>query len=277
METSWIRLEGILPPRTTYVVTRSASDQSLLDCADLVEPDEFLKHNGDDGIKITNIEYLPELLANDTIAWLKMSITLDAIGYSDNDPGSAWDVSGVSEATRYYILTRNMDVCGGNGGDWNSSRGCVNESCDSTTSELGEWTPIQCALSPSAGDMPEDSDASTDALIFCGNHNYFCALASISEEILPQEVTLDQNYPNPFNPKTEISFSLATQDRAVLKIFNIKGQEVITLMDLDVHPGTHVVQWSGKNQMGQDVASGMYFYKLKVGNLSFQKKLLLLR
>ena len=48
-------------------------------------------------------------------------------------------------------------------------------------------------------------------------------------------------------------------------------------MGLDVHPGTHVVQWSGKNQMGQDVASGMYFYKLKVGNLSFQKKLLLLR
>ena len=277
METSWIRLDGILPPRTTYVVTRSSSDQSLQDCADLVEPDEFLKHNGDDGIKITNIEYLPELLANDTTAWLKMSITLDAIGYSDNDPGSAWDVSGVSEATRYYILTRNMDVCGGNGGDWNSSRGCVNESCDSTTSELGEWTPIQCALSPSAGDMPEDSDASTDALIFCGNHNYFCALASISEEILPQEVTLDQNYPNPFNPKTEISFSLVAQDRAVLKIFNIKGQEVITLMDLDVHPGTHVVQWSGKNQMGQDVASGMYFYKLKVGNLSFQKKLLLLR
>ena len=125
--------------------------------------------------------------------------------------------------------------------------------------------------------MPEDSDASTDALIFCGNHNYFCALASISEEILPQKVTLDQNYPNPFNPKTEISFSLLAQDRAVLKIFNIKGQEVITLMDLDVHPGTHVVQWSGKNQMGQDVASGMYFYKLKVGNLSFQKKLLLLR
>ena len=43
---------------------------------------------------------------------MKMSITLDAIGYADEDPGSAWDVSGVSEATRYYMLTRKMDVCG---------------------------------------------------------------------------------------------------------------------------------------------------------------------
>ena len=45
-----------------------------------------------------------------------MGLTLDAIGYADIDPGSAWDVSGVTEATRYYILSRNMDVCGGNGG-----------------------------------------------------------------------------------------------------------------------------------------------------------------
>ncbi len=277
METSWIRLEGILPPQTTYVLTRSASDQSLQDCADLVEPDDFLKHNGDDGIKVTNIAYLPESLANDTTAWMKMSVTLDAIGTADNDPGSAWDVSGVPEATRFYILTRNMDVCGGNGGDWNSSRGCVDESCDSTSSELSEWTPIQCALSPTAGDMPEGSDASTDALIFCGNHNYFCALASISDEFLPQKVELEQNYPNPFNPKTEISFSLENQDRVTLKIFNLAGQEVLTLMDNEVVPGRHAVSWHGKNSLGQDVSSGMYFYKLTVGDIALRKKLLLLR
>ena len=221
MESSWIRLEGVLPAQTTYVLSRSASDQSLQDCTDYVEPDDFLKHNGDDGFMITHIGYLPESLENDTTAWLKMSIDLDAIGYSDNDPGSAWDVSGVSEATRYYILTRNMDVCGGNAGDWNQSRGCVNDACDSTSSELGEWTPIQCSLSPNPGDMPEGSDASTDVLVFCGNHNYFCSLSSTFDEFVPNEVRLEQNYPNPFNPSTEILFSLANQDYAVLKIFNI--------------------------------------------------------
>ncbi len=277
METSWIRLDGILPPQTTYVVTRSASDQSIQDCSDLIEPDEFLKHNGDDGFKVTHIGYLPESLANDTTAWLKMGLTLDAIGYADDDPGSAWDVSGITEATRYYILTRNMDVCGGNGGDWNRSRGCVDNACDSTSAELGEWTPIQCALSPAAGDMPEGSDASTDVAIFCGSHNYFCSLSTMTDNILPQKVELQQNYPNPFNPKTEILFSLSKQDRASLRIYNINGQEVITLIDQNLSPGRHNISWSGINAKGHPVSTGMYFYKLKVGEIVHQKKLLLLR
>ena len=85
MESSWIRLSGILPPNSTYVLSRAASDLALQNCADLVEPDDFLKHNGDDGFKITHIGYLPESLSEDTTAWLKMSLTLDAIGYADND------------------------------------------------------------------------------------------------------------------------------------------------------------------------------------------------
>tara|TARA_B100000900_G_scaffold399757_1_gene402661 strand:- start:377 stop:1210 length:834 start_codon:yes stop_codon:yes gene_type:complete len=277
MESSWIRLDGILPPNSTYVLTRAASDLALQNCSDMVEPDEFLKHNGDDGFKITQIGYLPESLAEDTTAWMKMGLTLDAIGYADNDPGSAWDVSGVTEATRYYILSRNMDVCGGNGGDWNTSRGCVNASCDSTSSELGEWSPIACALSPSPGDMPEGSDASTDALIFCGNHNYFCSSVSVLDDILPQKVKLEQNYPNPFNPKTEISFTMSMQDRAILSIYNIRGQKVATIMDSHMKPGKHTLTWSGKDSMGREVSSGMYFYKLTVGKINYQKKLILLR
>tara|TARA_B100000519_G_scaffold193866_1_gene196995 strand:- start:63 stop:2564 length:2502 start_codon:yes stop_codon:yes gene_type:complete len=277
METSWIRLDGILPPNSTYVLSRAASDLSLQNCADMVEPDEFLKHNGDDGFKITHIGYLPEPLSEDTTAWLKMGLTLDAIGYADNDPGSAWDVSGIPEATRYYILSRNMDVCGGNGGDWDMSRGCVDAACDSTSSELGEWTPIPCALSPSPGDMPEGSDASTDALIFCGNHNYFCSSVSIVDDILPQKIELEQNYPNPFNPTTEISFTMSIQDRAILSIYNIKGQEVATIMDSQMMPGKHTLTWSGKDSMGREISSGMYFYKLTVGELSYQRKLILLR
>ena len=79
METSWIRLGGILPPNSTYVLSRTASDASLQNCADMVEPDEFLKHNGDDVFKITHIGYLPESLAEDTTAWLKMGLTLDLL------------------------------------------------------------------------------------------------------------------------------------------------------------------------------------------------------
>ena len=170
-----------------------------------------------------------------------------------------------------------MDVCGGNGGDWDASRGCLDASCDSTSSELGEWTPLACALSPSPGDMPEGSDASTDALIFCGNHNYFCSSVSVAEEIIPQKVKLNQNYPNPFNPTTEISFSIAVKERAVLSIYNIKGQKVATIKDSYLNPGEHTFKWSGKDSQGKDVSSGMYFYKLTVGKISHQKKLILLR
>ena len=170
-----------------------------------------------------------------------------------------------------------MDACGGNGGDWNASRGCVNASCDSTSSELGEWSPIACALSPSPGDMPEGSDASTDALIFCGNHNYFCSSVSVVDDILPQKVKLEQNYPNPFNPKTEISFTMSMQDRAILSIYNITGQKVKTITDSQMIPGKHTLTWSGKDSMGREVSSGMYFYKLTVGKISYQKKLILLR
>ncbi len=277
METSWIRLEGILPANSTYVISREASDQSLKDYADFLDPNEFLKHTGDDGFKVTTIEYLPQSVAADTNAWLKMALDLDAIGYADNDPGSAWDVSGITEATRYYILSRNADVCGGNGGDWNTSRGCVGDACDSTSSELGEWTAIQCGLSPTAGDMPEGADASSDAIIFAGNHNYFCSLSTLTSHLIPQKVNLQQNYPNPFNPRTEILFDISVQDHATLKLYNIKGQEVITLINKVLNPGLHKVTWNGVNNNGKELSSGMYFYELVVGDISLRKKLVLLK
>ena len=277
METSWIRLDGILPANSTYVISREASDQSLKDCANFLDPDEFLKHTGDDGFKITTIEYLPESMATDTNAWLKMSLTLDAIGYADNDPGAAWDVSGVTEATRYYMLSRNADICGGNGGDWDNSRGCVDNTCDSTSAELGEWTAIQCGLSPAAGDMPEGADASSDVIIFCGNHNYFCSLSTLTDHVLPQRINLEQNYPNPFNPKTKINFDLSNRDYTTLKIYDVKGRLVSTLIDGNINSGRHEIIWMGKTNDGRELSSGMYFYELVVGDLSIRKKLILLK
>jgi flagellar hook assembly protein FlgD len=125
--------------------------------------------------------------------------------------------------------------------------------------------------------MPEGSDASMDALIFCGNHNYFCSSVSVADDVLPQKIELEQNYPNPFNPKTDISFTISLPDRVVLSIYNIMGQEVATIMNSDIKPGKHTVSWSGKDSMGKEVSSGMYFYKLTVGDISYQKKLILLR
>ena len=62
-----------------------------------------------------------------------------------------------------------------------------------------------------------------------------------------------------------------------MRVFNIIGNEVKTLVNKEMTPGKHTVYWSGKDNNGLDVSSGMYFYKLKVGEITKQKKLILLR
>ena len=74
-----------------------------------------------------------------------------------------------------------------------------------------------------------------------------------------------QNYPNPFNPTTTISYSLAESDNARLVVYNSLGQQVRTLADGPQVAGVHVVQWDGRDENGQKVSSGVYFYRLIAG------------
>jgi len=103
-------------------------------------------------------------------------------------------------------------------------------------------------------------------------------VGKIEEEIqLPKTYSLSQNYPNPFNPITEIRFSLPQPENVSLEIYNIKGQKVITLLEKEMQAGTHTINWDGKNYNGEEVASGVYFYRIKAGEFSETKKMLLLR
>lgn len=96
---------------------------------------------------------------------------------------------------------------------------------------------------------------------------------------LPVRYTLYQNYPNPFNPETVIKYDVGGNgmSRVSLKIFNVVGQLVKTLVDEEQMPGAYSQNWNGKDETSQDVASGMYFYKLKVSDFSETKKMVLLR
>jgi hypothetical protein len=82
------------------------------------------------------------------------------------------------------------------------------------------------------------------------------------EKGVPTSFTLLQNYPNPFNPETHIDFSVPMDEKISLKIYNIRGQLVKTLMDEEVKAGEHTVKWDGTNQDNQKVASGIYLYRL---------------
>jgi dienelactone hydrolase len=93
----------------------------------------------------------------------------------------------------------------------------------------------------------------------------------------PSEFALSQNYPNPFNPTTKIEFTLAKSGFVTLQIYDILGRKVRTLVSEHLSSGYKSVLWDGKNDDEKDVASGVYFYQLKVGDLSQPKKMLLLK
>ncbi len=90
---------------------------------------------------------------------------------------------------------------------------------------------------------------------------------------VPALFALSQNYPNPFNPATAIQFTVPSNGRAVLKVFNVLGQEVATLFDAEAAVGVvHQVQFNGAN-----LASGVYFSRLEFGGKVQMKKMLLLK
>ena len=82
-------------------------------------------------------------------------------------------------------------------------------------------------------------------------------------------------YPNPFNPTTTISFSIKEKAPVELIIYNILGQKVRTLVNQPLEPGEHSIVWNGTDNKGRSVASGIYFYRMKAGNYSETKKMVL--
>ncbi|MGB2804507.1 MAG: FlgD immunoglobulin-like domain containing protein, partial [Candidatus Zixiibacteriota bacterium] len=94
----------------------------------------------------------------------------------------------------------------------------------------------------------------------------------------PKAFELSQNYPNPFNPVTSIRFIVGSgPTHTTLKIYNLCGQLVRTLVNEEKAPGTYSVTWDGKNNSGKDVASGIYFYQLKSKNFKDTKQMVLIR
>lgn len=94
---------------------------------------------------------------------------------------------------------------------------------------------------------------------------------------IPKTFNLSQNYPNPFNAVTVISFALPKAGHVKLEIYNILGQKVKDLVDEKVSAGYKKVVWDGKNNGGNDVASGVYFYKLRTEGFVEVMKMTLLK
>jgi len=98
-------------------------------------------------------------------------------------------------------------------------------------------------------------------------------VVGVEDEIsLPTEFSLEQNYPNPFNPSTKINYSVPQTSNVVIKVYDILGSEIETLVNEEKPTGTYELTWYAEN-----LPSGVYFYRLKAGEFLGTKKMILLR
>jgi len=127
-------------------------------------------------------------------------------------------------------------------------------------------------------------------LLVAGTHGrsmYALELSTFTGVEVPMTPILAQNYPNPFwsaatsrlagNPETTIEFALPTFANVQLTIYNLNGQRIRTLVNESRPAGRHVAFWNGRDGQGRAVAGGSYFYRLRVGELVQQKKMVVLR
>jgi hypothetical protein len=98
-----------------------------------------------------------------------------------------------------------------------------------------------------------------------------------AEKELSENFVLSQNYPNPFNPETIIKYNLRQPEQVELTIYNALGQKVRTLVSQLQDAGQHAVIWGGENDDGEEVASGVYLFRLKAGDFQAVKRMVLLR
>ena len=94
---------------------------------------------------------------------------------------------------------------------------------------------------------------------------------------IPDVTALHLNFPNPFNPSTTILFDKANDGYVTIEIYNIRGQKIITLLDDVVKAGKHRIEWNGTDALGRNVASGVYFYRMKTEEYVAIRRMLLMK
>ncbi|MFQ5604609.1 MAG: T9SS type A sorting domain-containing protein [bacterium] len=108
--------------------------------------------------------------------------------------------------------------------------------------------------------------------IWFQNIDIITSVEQIASPLLPKEFRLDQNYPNPFNPTTVIQFAVPKRSRVSLKLYDVLGREIATLVDEEFQPGEYKVDFKAKG-----LASGIYFYRIQAEGFVQTRKLTLLK
>ncbi len=114
-------------------------------------------------------------------------------------------------------------------------------------------------------------------LEFLATLSSITATESQNNQPTPQVLNIESNYPNPFNPETTIRFSVPSDGRVRVTIYNIKGQRVKQILNEHVVAGRHAVMWNGTDSSGRTVSSGLYFARIEQGNKHRIHKMMLMK
>jgi hypothetical protein len=150
-----------------------------------------------------------------------------------------------------------------------------------TYSSSGLWTPLPNGSGPTLSLVNPQLDNSLAeswrASGFSGTPGYLNDIYTKTEkenDLVPTEFVLYQNYPNPFNPSTSIQYAISSMQYVTLKVYDLLGREVATLVNEEKLAGVYNVQFTINNVQ---LSSGIYFYKLQAGSFVETKKMILLK
>jgi photosystem II stability/assembly factor-like uncharacterized protein len=202
----------------------------------------------------------------------------DYVLYVSADDGASWSPTGLNTSTissNTWIYSLAVDTNGTNGLDvfaGTNDHGVLLSKDGGAT-----WAAANAGLT----DLCIYSLAVSDSYLFAGTNvsgvwkrplSELTAIHEPSPGKVPQIFSLYQNYPNPFNPSTNISFNVPSRSFVSLKVFNLLGKEVASIVSEILSTGNYTRQWNAAR-----MPSGVYFYRLQAGSFTETKKLLLLR
>ena len=123
----------------------------------------------------------------------------------------------------------------------------------------------------------KNSMISYDIKIIMGELDYVQKMSDEILENIPSTFSLSQNYPNPFNPVTKLDYNLPLRSKVNISIYNVLGQEIKTLVNGVKEYGYHSVTWDGRNDLGKDMSSGVYFARITSKGFTKTRKMLLVK
>ena len=137
-----------------------------------------------------------------------------------------------------------------------------------------QFVMVKMAVGQGANNLMSVADLKQ---ILTASDDIITGVASDATDALPAGYAVAQNYPNPFNPTTSISYTLPARAQVEIAVFNVLGQRVRTLQEGTRPAGVHRVVWDGTDDSGRPQASGVYFYRASLGEVTVSRKMMLLK